>query len=166
MSSTESRSDLNISTEQPAASPSVSTSSRTNSMAQALSGDLARPGSGKRSSSGSPRPEQRRSLSNSGQISLEAALGAGKGVGRIVGAGLKSPMDFTLSLARGFHNAPKLYGDKSVRPQEKITGIQSGLRAAGKVSTPSPAANKSCNNSAGIWVWLLRRHFGPCNPAS
>lgn len=68
-----------------------------------------------------------------GQISLEAALGAGKGIGRIVGAGLKSPMDFTLSLARGFHNAPKLYGDESVRQADKITGIQSGLKAAGKV---------------------------------
>ena len=68
-----------------------------------------------------------------GQISLDAALGAGKGIGRIVEAGLKSPMDFTLSIARGFHNAPKLYGDESVRPSEKITGIQSGLRAAGKV---------------------------------
>ena len=68
-----------------------------------------------------------------GQISLDAALGAGKGIGRIVGAGLKSPMDFTLSLARGFHNAPKLYGDESVRQADKITGIQSGLKAAGKV---------------------------------
>ena len=68
-----------------------------------------------------------------GQISLDAALGAGKGIGRMVEAGLKSPMDFTLNIARGFHNAPKLYGDESVRPSEKITGIQSGLRAAGKV---------------------------------
>lgn len=72
-----------------------------------------------------------------GQISLDAALGAGKGIGRIVGTGLKSPMDFTLSLARGFHNAPKLYGDESVRQAEKITGIQSGLKAAGKVGSLS-----------------------------
>lgn len=67
------------------------------------------------------------------QISLEAALGASKGIGRIVGAGLKSPMDFTLNLARGFHNAPKLYGDESVRQPDKITGFHSGLKAAGKV---------------------------------
>lgn len=51
----------------------------------------------------------------------------------MVEAGLKSPMDFTLGIARGFHNAPKLYGDESVRPSDKITGIQSGLRAASKV---------------------------------
>ncbi|MCJ1402082.1 hypothetical protein MMC11_005301 [Xylographa trunciseda] len=66
------------------------------------------------------------------QISFNTALGAGKGVGRIVGVGLKSPMDFTLSLAKGFHNAPKLYGDESVRQSDRITGLQSGLRAAGK----------------------------------
>lgn len=65
-------------------------------------------------------------------ITLESAIGASKGLSRIVGAGLKSPMDFTLGLARGFHNAPKLYGDDTVRPQEKVTDFQSGLRAAGK----------------------------------
>ena len=67
------------------------------------------------------------------QMSLESAVRTGKDVGRIVGAGLKTPMDFTMSLARGFHNAPKLYGDESVRHTDKVTGIQSGLKAAGKV---------------------------------
>jgi hypothetical protein len=43
-------------------------------------------------------------------------------------------MDFSLGLARGFHNAPKLYGDDTVRPQEKVTDFQSGLKVAGKVS--------------------------------
>ncbi|OBT44690.1 hypothetical protein VE00_04443 [Pseudogymnoascus sp. WSF 3629] len=65
-------------------------------------------------------------------ITLESAIGASKGISRVVGAGMKSPMDFTLGLARGFHNAPKLYGDDTVRPQERVTGFQSGLRAAGK----------------------------------
>ncbi|KAI9648613.1 hypothetical protein NHQ30_003251 [Ciborinia camelliae] len=64
--------------------------------------------------------------------SKENAMGAGKGISRIIGAGLKSPMDFTLGLARGFHNAPKLYGDDTVRPQTKVTDLQSGLKAAGK----------------------------------
>jgi hypothetical protein len=41
-------------------------------------------------------------------------------------------MDFTLGVARGFHNAPKLYGDDTVRPQAKVTDFQSGLKAAGK----------------------------------
>jgi hypothetical protein len=68
------------------------------------------------------------------KMTLENAGRASKGISRIVGAGLKSPMDFTLGLARGFHNAPKLYGDDTVRPQEKVTDLQSGLKAAGKVS--------------------------------
>ena len=42
-------------------------------------------------------------------------------------------MDFTLSIARGFHNAPKLYGDESVRQADKVTNLQSGLKVAGKV---------------------------------
>lgn len=65
---------------------------------------------------------------------LQAAAEAGSGVGRVVEAGLRSPMEFTLAMARGFHNAPKLYGDQSVRSPEKVTGIQSGLKVAGKVS--------------------------------
>ncbi|KAI9883417.1 MAG: L-arabinitol 4-dehydrogenase [Watsoniomyces obsoletus] len=66
------------------------------------------------------------------QAARHAALEAGQGVGRIVEAGLKSPMDFTLAMARGFHNAPKLYGDKTVRQPETVTGFGSGLKAAGK----------------------------------
>ena len=93
-----------------------------------------------RGRSGTDQPDHLgRSLSGSqaGRISLDAAVGAGKGVGRILGAGLKSPMDFTLSIARGFHNAPKLYGDESVRQADKVTDFQSGLKAAGKVSSSS-----------------------------
>ena len=87
--------------------------------------------SGAQSSSHQSRHSQ--SVSDVNQMSLDSALATGKGVGRIVGVGLKSPMDFTMSLARGFHNAPKLYGDESVRQTDKITGIQSGLKTAGKV---------------------------------
>lgn len=68
------------------------------------------------------------------KLTIDNAIGAGKGIQRIVAAGMKSPMDFTLGIARGFHNAPKLYGDDTVRPQEKVTDFQSGLRAAGKVN--------------------------------
>lgn len=45
------------------------------------------------------------------------------------------PTDFTLSLSKGFHNAPKLYHDDTVEPIPKVIGIKSGFRAAGKVST-------------------------------
>ena len=44
------------------------------------------------------------------------------------------PTDFTLSLSKGFHNAPKLYHDETVKPIPKVVGIKTGFRAAGKVS--------------------------------
>jgi len=66
-------------------------------------------------------------------LTLDNAVGAGKGIARIVGAGLKSPMDFTLGVARGFHNAPKLYGDDTVRQQARVTDFPSGVKAATKV---------------------------------
>ena len=65
-------------------------------------------------------------------MTLDTAISGAKAAGRIVSAGVKSPMDFTLSLAKGFHNAPKLYGDETVRKSDKITDLQSGLKAAGK----------------------------------
>lgn len=58
---------------------------------------------------------------------------AAKGLGRMTKAVLRSPMAFSVGMAQGAHNLPKIWGDKTVRPQEKITGIGSGLRAAGKV---------------------------------
>ncbi|KAL8935711.1 MAG: hypothetical protein Q9216_005294, partial [Gyalolechia sp. 2 TL-2023] len=105
--------------------------SRGKSMAQSLCNSASRPSSPARFSIDS---SNRRSLSESpsGIVSLDTAVDTGKGIGRIVGAGLKSPMDFTLSLARGFHNAPKLYGDDMVRHPDKVTGIRSGFKAAGK----------------------------------
>jgi len=79
---------------------------------------------------------------------IVGAFGASKSVTKIVGAGLRcrypliiivimltrgpAPMDFTLGLSQGFRNAPKLYGDE-VRPETRVTGFHSGLKAAGKV---------------------------------
>ncbi|KAE8451366.1 hypothetical protein EG329_003995 [Mollisiaceae sp. DMI_Dod_QoI] len=123
---------------------------RPNSMKAALSGALRRSGSrsgsrdrcslsrsnskdrqpGSRSSSPFRRRETKEF--DPSQLTLDNATRGAKGMARIVGAGLKSPMDFTLGIARGFHNAPKLYGDETVRPQEKVTDLQSGLKAATK----------------------------------
>jgi hypothetical protein len=72
-------------------------------------------------------------LANFPAVPIESYISAGRGVGRIIGTGLKSPMDFTMGLAKGFHNAPKLYGDDTVRQSDKVTDLQSGLIAAGKV---------------------------------
>jgi UDP:flavonoid glycosyltransferase YjiC (YdhE family) len=85
------------------------------------------PGKGSRSCS-----PARKASGPGNQMSLESMIDGGKGVSRIVSAGIKSPMDFTMALAKGFHNAPKLYGDDTVRPAERITGVQSGFKAAGK----------------------------------
>lgn len=41
-------------------------------------------------------------------------------------------MAFTLGMTKGFRNAPTLYGDTTTRPATKVTGWQSGIRAAGK----------------------------------
>ncbi|KAK7721810.1 hypothetical protein SLS57_005159 [Botryosphaeria dothidea] len=64
-------------------------------------------------------------------FSVESALQSGKGVSRIVGAGMKVPMDVMLGLQRGFHNTSKLYGEEP-RQVEKVTGFSSGLKVAGK----------------------------------
>ena len=64
--------------------------------------------------------------------SVESAVDTGKGLARIIGAGFRSPMDFSLNVAKGFHNVPKLYG-ADVRQVDKVTDLQSGLRTAAKV---------------------------------
>ena len=72
-----------------------------------------------------------------GTSGTQATMGAGKGIGKIMEVGLKSPMTFTFGLAKGFRNAPKLYGDDTVRQPDKITGLQSGFKAVGKVRRES-----------------------------
>lgn len=41
-------------------------------------------------------------------------------------------MDLSLAIAQGFHNAPRLYGDDTVRRPTRISGFHSGLKAAGE----------------------------------
>jgi hypothetical protein len=45
-------------------------------------------------------------------------------------AAVKAPMEFLLAVSQGFHNAPRLYGDSTVRRPIRITGFRSGLHAA------------------------------------
>ncbi|KAF2661950.1 glycosyltransferase family 1 protein [Lophiostoma macrostomum CBS 122681] len=61
----------------------------------------------------------------------DAAVKTSKGIGRIVGAGFKSPMDFSLNVAKGFHNLPKLYGGE-VRRVDKVTDLETGVKTAVK----------------------------------
>jgi hypothetical protein len=55
-----------------------------------------------------------------------------KGFGRIMKAAVKSPMELSVSFTKGFHNAPKLWGDETVRPQEQVNDFKSGVKAIGK----------------------------------
>lgn len=99
------------------------------SMSDALRGQLkdarsnSRPASqsGQQSGEGQPKPDY-----------VNAAMGTSKGVGRILGAGFKSPMDFTMAVTKGFHNAPKLYGDDTVRKTGQVTDFKSGQKVAWK----------------------------------
>ena len=61
--------------------------------------------------------------------------------------------------ARGFHNVPALYGDETVRPPERITGIISGFEAMGKVRSAS-CYLKSSIDRIGNWAQSVGQHFG------
>ena len=84
----------------------------------------------------------------------ESIVGTGKGVGRIVGAGFKSPLDFSMNVAQGFHNVPKLYGG-DVRQVDKVTNLQSGLKTAAKVSSFFHLKLLTNANFVAIWLWSV-----------
>jgi UDP:flavonoid glycosyltransferase YjiC (YdhE family) len=60
----------------------------------------------------------------------EVVRQVGDGAAKSASALARTPVDLALALAQGFHNAPRLYGDGSVRRPTRVTGIRSGLRAA------------------------------------
>jgi hypothetical protein len=55
-----------------------------------------------------------------------------KGAGRFAKALVQSPMELSVSFTKGFHNIPKLYGDDTVRPQQRVSDLKSGFKAVGK----------------------------------
>ncbi|KAH4020808.1 hypothetical protein HBI38_172410 [Parastagonospora nodorum] len=63
------------------------------------------------------------------ELGEELAHEAGAGFRKTGGAIARFPMNFTLALTQGFHNAPRLYGDETVRRPPRVTGFHSGLRA-------------------------------------
>jgi hypothetical protein len=85
---------------------------------------------------------------------VESAMDTGKGIARIIGAGFKSPMDFSLNVAKGFHNVPKLYGAE-VRQVDKVTDFQSGMRTAAKVCLSKLLRHFFTNSDVGIRLWAL-----------
>nr|POE56239.1 sterol 3-beta-glucosyltransferase ugt80b1 [Quercus suber] len=56
----------------------------------------------------------------------------GSGLKRTTEAVITTPNDLHVAIAQGFHNAPRLWGDATVRKPVRITGIKSGFTAARK----------------------------------
>jgi hypothetical protein len=95
--------------------------------------DLPDPGTTPtRSSTPTPKTAAAAPRTQYDAATLEAALGTGREINKLIAKGAKTPMNFCLGLAKGFRNAPKLYNDDTVRPAEKVTGLASGLKLAGK----------------------------------
>jgi hypothetical protein len=55
-----------------------------------------------------------------------------RGLRSLVRGTAKSHFFPYIVVSQGLHNLPRLYGDTTVRSQDKVTGIQSGLQAAGR----------------------------------
>ena len=63
---------------------------------------------------------------------MELGRDAGEGVKRSGFALISMPNDLHVAIAQGFHNAPRLWGDATVRKPVRITGFKSGCVAARK----------------------------------
>ncbi|GAB7343373.1 hypothetical protein MBLNU457_1412t2 [Dothideomycetes sp. NU457] len=88
-----------------------------------------------------PQPQQQATgMTQTTNMSVDPEEPLAQELGRDAGEGLletgealiSAPLDLTLAIAQGFHNAPRLYGDASVRKPMRITGFHSGLKAAGR----------------------------------
>ncbi|KAJ9248308.1 CAZyme family GT1 [Paecilomyces variotii] len=101
----------------------------------ALSGEERRePTTSKETGSSSPsRKSQQSTVTDSAEkFNLETAINSTRAAGKILNVGMRAPTIFTMAVARGFHNAPLLYGDDTVREPHRVTGIKSGFKAATK----------------------------------
>jgi hypothetical protein len=74
-----------------------------------------------------------RTITDIRDLDMDGIVSAGKSAAKVVNVGLRAPASFAMAVAKGFHNMPLLYGDDTVREHPKVTGIKSGLKAAGKV---------------------------------
>ncbi|KAK3391868.1 hypothetical protein B0T20DRAFT_67708 [Sordaria brevicollis] len=71
------------------------------------------------------------STTDPAEVAEEIVHEIGQGAIKSASAIARAPVDLSLALAQGFHNAPRLYGDDTVRRPTRVTGIKSGLKAAG-----------------------------------
>jgi len=70
----------------------------------------------------------------------EAAFHGSKASKKMLKLVIWLPTNLSLSMARGFHNAPKLYHDSTVNDVPQVAGLRSGFKAAGKVVTAIPVS--------------------------
>lgn len=80
------------------------------------------------------------------------------------------PTDLTLSLSKGFHNAPMLYHDEMVKELPKVIGFRSGLAAAGTVCHLSSVIKEELRTDPlplhiGTSRWILLRYHRLGHPA-
>ncbi|GLA28773.1 UDP-glucose,sterol transferase [Aspergillus phoenicis ATCC 13157] len=72
-----------------------------------------------------------REMSHTKEILAETSYHSARATKHILNWLLLLPTDLTLSLTKGFHNAPKLYHDTLVEESPRVLGVRSGFRAAG-----------------------------------
>ena len=93
----------------------------------------ARPLQGSHPSAGRPPGLVSRNTGSSlGPAPVFILKDIGKGLGRSTKAIVRMPHDMFYAMTLGFRNAPRLYGDKTVRPlPQPVTGFRSGVKTAG-----------------------------------
>lgn len=100
------------------------------------------------------------------KIDLDSIISAGNSAAKVFNIGFRVPADFTMAVAKGFHNAPLMYND-TVRESPKVTGFKSGIKAAGKVSPCSfDYWYEKMLNDVGIRIRVLRWNFRPRETAN
>lgn len=89
-------------------------------------------GSTSNGSTSKDKPDEARRLSTPGPGPGEYVTDVARSVKQTAVAITKAPASLFLALGQGFHNAPRLYGDDTVRRPTRITGFRSGLVASRK----------------------------------
>lgn len=72
------------------------------------------------------------SASQKRDVMRQTSAHSSKGFGHFMKSFVETPMDISVGLTKGFHNMPKLWGDDTVRPHDRIGDFRSGAKAAGR----------------------------------
>ncbi|KAH8705220.1 putative UDP-glucose,sterol transferase [Talaromyces proteolyticus] len=78
----------------------------------------------------SPDREKQLRMARTKQVFTDTGHYTGRIAKQFLDLVLRLPTDFALSLTKGFHNAPKLYNDSTVKEFPVVRSIKSGIRAA------------------------------------